>query len=153
MYSKDEASRIKQEFWTVFGRYIAPQLSAGGLKINWINYKTGVKHVYFKMLADKNSAAIAIEIVHPDKGIQEVFFEQFAAFKNILENALNETWQWELHGTDEYGKTVSRIYKRLDGVSVFNKNDWPALISFFKPGIIALDAFWEDVKDGFDGLK
>jgi len=153
MYSKDEASQLKQQFWTAFGQYISPHSSAEGLRVNWVNYKTGIKHVYFKMQADKRSASIAIEIAHADPGIQELFFEQFKEYKNILNGALGETWEWQLHATDEYGKTASRIYKQIDGVSIFDKNDWPVLISFFKPRIIALDEFWNDVKYGFDALK
>jgi len=74
MYSKDEASQIKQAFWTTFGQYIAPQLSADGMKVNWVNYKTGIKYLYFKMDADKSLATIGISITHPDPGIQEIFF-------------------------------------------------------------------------------
>lgn len=153
MYSKDEASQLKQQFWTAFGQYISPHLSAEGLRVNWVNYKTGIKHVYFKMQADKRSASIAIEITHSDPGIQELFFEQFKEYKNILNDALGETWEWDPHTTDEFGKTASRISKQIDGVSIFNKNDWPTLISFFKPRIIALDEFWNDVKYGFDALR
>jgi hypothetical protein len=153
LYSKEEASQLKQQFWTAFGQYISPHPSADGLKVNWVNYKTGLKHAFFKMQADKRAASIAIELTHPDPGIQELFFEQFKEFKNILNAALDETWEWELHAKDESGKTISRIYKQIDGVSIFNKNDWPALISFFKPRIIALDEFWNDVRDGFDALK
>jgi len=153
MYSKEQASQIKQSFWTTFGQYIAPQLSAEGTKINWVNYKTGIKHVNFRMQAESRMASIGIEITHPDAGIQELFFEQFKELKLVLVGALNEDWEWELHGHDEYGKTVSRIYYQLNNVSIFNKNDWPALISFFKPRIIALDEFWSDAKYSFDALK
>jgi len=131
MYSKEEASQLKQQFWTVFGQYISPHPSAEGLKVNWVNYKTGIKHVHFKMEADKRGASIAIELTHPEPGIQELFFEQFKEYRNILNTTLGETWHWELHSKDEYGKTISRIYKQLHGVSIFNKNDWPALITFF----------------------
>jgi hypothetical protein len=153
LYSKEEASQLKQAFWTTFGQYIAPQLSAEGLRVNWVNYKTGIKHVFFKMQADKRSASIAIEITHPDPGIQELFFEQFLEYKNILTSYQNEAWEWELHTSDEYGKTISRIYKQIDGINIFNKADWPELISFFKPRIIALDEFWGDAKYGFEALK
>lgn len=153
MYSKDQASQIRQSFWTTFGQYISPQPSAEGLKINWVNYKTGIKHVNFRMQAESRMASIGIEIAHPDAGIQELFFEQFKELKLILANALHEDWEWELHGRDEYGKTVSRIYKQLNNVSIFNRNDWPALISFFKPRIIALDEFWSDARYSFDALK
>jgi hypothetical protein len=153
MYSKDEASQLKQSFWTTFGQYIAPQLSADGLKVNWVNYKTGIKHLYFRMEADKRSASIAIVITHPDAGIQELFFEQFKELKNLLHSSLQEDWDWQLHSIDDSGKTISRIFMQIDGVSIFNKSDWPVLISFFKPRIIALDEFWSDAKYAFDALK
>jgi hypothetical protein len=152
MYSKDEASQLKQAFWTTFGQYIAPQPSTDGLKINWVNYKTGIKYLHFRMEAGKRSASIAIEITHPDAGIQELFFEQFKELKNMLRFCLQEDWEWQLHNTDN-GKTISRIFKQINDVSIFNKNDWPALISFFKPRIIALDEFWSDAKYAFDSLK
>lgn len=153
MYSKDQVSQLKQEFWTAFGQYIAPQLSAEGLRINWINYKTGIKHLFFKMQADKRQATIAIEITHPDAGMQELVFEQFKEFKKLLEVQLQEEWDWELAAVDEYGKRISRIYKVLPDVSIFKKEDWPALISFFKPRMIALDEFWIDAQHSFDVFK
>lgn len=132
---------------------MAPVLSSEGLRTNWVNYKTGLKHVYFKMQADKKSASIAIELNHPDAGIQELFFEQFTELKQMLQEALGEVWEWDLHTADENGKTVSRIYKEIRGVSVFNQDDWPELISFFKPRIIALDEFWNNAMYSFDDLK
>ncbi len=153
MYSKDQASQLKQTFWTSFGQYIAPQLSAEGMKINWINYKTGIRHLHFKMEASKRTAFISIEISHPEQGIQGLIFEQFIAFKRIMEDLLGEEWDWHLHVPDENGKIISRIEKRLDGVSIFKKEDWPALISFFKPRIIALDEFWSSAQYSFDLFK
>jgi hypothetical protein len=153
LYSKDEASQLKQAFWTTFGQYIAPQLSAEGLKINWVNYKTGIKQLYFKMEAGKRSASIAIEITHPDPGIQELFFEQFNELKTMLHSQLGEDWDWQLHTADDNGKTITRIFRQINGVSIYNKNDWPALISFFKPRITTLDEFWSDAKYAFDSLK
>ena len=45
---------------------------------------------------------------------------------------------------------VSRVFISLDTINIFNPDDWPVLISFLKPRIIALDKFWDLVKDGFD---
>jgi hypothetical protein len=105
------------------------------------------------MKADKKTASIGIEMVQPDAGIQELFFEQFTALKLLLHGAMGEEWSWVLHDQDENGKTVSRIYQQISGVNVFNREDWPALISFFKPRIIALDAFWTDAQYSFEELK
>jgi hypothetical protein len=153
MYTREQASKLKQAFWTAFGQYMSPVLSAEGLPTNWINYKTGLKHVYFRMQAEKKTASIGIELTHPDPEIQQMFFEQFQDLRALLHEAVGEEWTWDLHTAYEYGKEVSRIHTQLDGVSVFNQEDWPTLISFFKPRIIALDAFWSDAQYSFDALR
>ncbi len=73
VYSKEQASQLRQAFWTALGQYLAPIPSAEGQKVNWVNYKTGIKHVYFRMQADHKKASISIEITHPDVGVQELF--------------------------------------------------------------------------------
>src|SRR6478735_12480860 len=118
MYSKEQASQLKQAFWTAFGQYMGPILSAEGLRTNWINYKTGVKHIFFRMQADNKKAGIAIEIAHPDPELQQLFFEQFETYKTMLHSALGEEWQWQLHATDDFGKTISRICTDLSPVSI-----------------------------------
>lgn len=153
MYSREEASQIRQSFWTTFGQYISPQLSSDGLKINWVNYKTGVRNVFFRMDAENRSASISILINHPDTGIQELFYEQFVELKNVFDSYFDEEWTWAPLQYDMSGRMISRIYKEIKEVSIFNKNDWPALISFFKPRIIALDDFWSVAKYNFDALK
>lgn len=153
MYAKHEAAQLKKEFWTSFGQYMKPVPSAEGETINWINYKTGEKNISFKMHADNKTAVIAIELNHSDAEIQQLYFEQFRQMENLLQEYLNEEWNWELHFVTLEGKILSRIFKTLPDVSVYNKNNWPDLISFFKPRIIALDGFWSGAKYAFELLR
>lgn len=150
MYSRQEASKLRHEFWTVFGQYMSPVLNAEGEKINWINYKTGEKGIAFKLHADSKRSVVAIEISHKDPEIQQIIFDQFVQFKSLLVNATKEEWTWQLHTHDENGKMISRIFIEKNGISIFKREDWPELISFFKPLILALDAFWSDVKYAFE---
>ncbi|MBF9222964.1 DUF4268 domain-containing protein [Hymenobacter ruricola] len=153
MYSKAEATQLRQAFWTAFGQYMAPVPSAEGETTNWINYKTGIKHLYFRMQADNRRAYVAIEMNHPDAGIRELFFEQFRELKTVLHETLGEEWVWDPDMIDAQGLPLSCIYTDLSPVNVFNRDDWPKLISFFKPRIIALDAFWADAQYTFEALK
>lgn len=153
MYTRQQAAQLRQQFWTTFGRYMSPVLSEEGEPINWINYKTGEKGIRFQMQADNKKATIAIEITVADKEIQQIYFEQFLQLKSIFNDIVKEEWQWVLHSTNEQGKIVSKIYNELQDVSIFKKEDWPALISFFKQHIIALDAFWSNVKYSFEALR
>jgi hypothetical protein len=149
MYSKQQASQPRQEFWTAFGKYMQPVLSAEGEKINWVNYKTGVKHIFFRMQANKG-ALIAIELSYPNPGDRRAQFNKFLQLKTLFTTTMQEDWIWQQDTQDENGKITSRVSRELAGVNIFNKADWPALISFFKPRIIALDAFWSMVKPGFE---
>jgi len=153
MYSKQEAAQLKQEFWTAFGQYMKPILSTEDERINWINYKTGENNIYFRMHADNKKASIAIEITHKDPGLQALYFEQFEQLKTLLYDALQEEWNWLLHTSDEHGKCISRIYTETGNVNILDKNDWPQLISFFKPRIIALDEFWSSAKHVFESIR
>lgn len=152
MFSRQEASQLRKEFWTVFGQYMKPVPGFEGEKVNWLNYKTGEKDILFKMEAENKMASVSIELVHSDLEIQQLYYEQFVQLKNMFENIVGKSWTWSLHTTNQNGKVTSRIFSELGGVSVFNKADWPALISFFKPRIIALDEFWSNAKYGFEGL-
>jgi hypothetical protein len=127
-----------------------PVRDAQGNKINWPNYRTGVKHIYFRMKAEQEFASIGIEIAHKDEELQELYFMQFKELKNLLKNTLEEEWDWKLHGVNEVGQPVSKIEKVLPGVNVMEESDWPDIISFLKPRIIALDEFWDNVKPGFE---
>jgi len=153
VYSREEVKQLKELFWTKFGQFMSLHLSADEDKVNWINYKTGIKHLYFKMDADKRQAKIAILWSQPDTGIRDLMAEQFLQYKAMLHDLLGEEWEWDLNGADEYGKPIAQIYKTLDGYSVFKESDWAELISFFKPRMIALDEFWSSAKYAFDIFK
>jgi hypothetical protein len=148
MYSKEQISKLKTQFWTNFGQYMKPVPSASGLPVNWINYKTGIRHIHFKMDADDTSAVIAIEISHPQEEERLQYYNQFVSLKKIL-TTTTFNWQWnETFQTNH--KTISSISQQLDNVNILDQSDWPSIISFLKPRIIALDAFWNMVKDGFE---
>ncbi len=119
------------------------------MAVNWLNYKTGIRQLYFRMDAGKKQASVAIEMRHSDKDEQEEVFEKFKALKTMFDEIAGDDWDWELHSIDEDGKTVSRIITRLEGVNIFNEADWPSIISFLKPRLLALDQFWHLAKDHF----
>ena len=104
------------------------------------------------MEVDNKKASIAIQLSHPDPDIRHLIFDQFEEFKLMFTNTVGEEWDWIRDFTDEYGKTISQISLSLTDVSIFNQQHWPKLISFFKPRIIALDDFWDNVKPVFEDL-
>ncbi len=153
MFSKSESAQLKKEFWTTLGRLLKPHPSSEGAKINWINYDTQVKHIYFRMVANNKTATISIEITHKDEDLQALFFEQFEQLRAYLHSILEEEWIWEKEHYNEYGIRSARIYTVLDGKNYFIKDNWPGLFEFFKLNIIKLDEFWSDAKETFIELS
>jgi hypothetical protein len=153
MYSRSEAAQLKHEFWIAFGRYLSLHLNSEGRKINWVNYHTGYKYLYFRLEAGKKSASVSIQITHPDALTRELYYDRFLSFRSIIQTNLNEEWIWDNDYKDEHGKIVSKIYTEIENVSVYDKATWPEIISFLKPRIIILDEIWNDISDAFEDLR
>src|SRR6476619_3094624 len=132
---------------------MSPVLSAEGEKINWINYRTGEKDIVFRMEADNRKGVISIDLTHRDEGVRHLYLEQFRELKMLLEAQTEEAWIWKERDEDSSGRPCARIAAFIENVSIFKKEDWPALISFFKPRIMALDAFWSDARHAFEALR
>ena len=150
MYTKAEASYIRQKFWTSFGMYMAPVPSATLEKVNWVNYKTGVKGISFKMDADKDSATVRIEIFLKDTMLQHQYFEIFNSFAAEFKKAAGQGWGFQKDLFQDNKGNVSLINIELKNVNVFKESDWPTIISFLKQHIVGLDNFWALYKPAFE---
>lgn len=153
MFSKEEASRLRQQFWTTFGQYLKPLPSADGLRVNWMNYKTGHRQLFFRMDASRDGAFIGIMMAQKDRTLQSLYYEQFLDLRTPLEAELGEQWQWETDYLLQTGQQVHVIYHKLDNVNIYRQADWPNFIQFFKPRIIALDSFWSMAQGVFLELQ
>ncbi len=149
MYNRNEMSKVRQYFWTSFGRYMLPVQPAGDEKVNWINYKTGVKEISFKMSAERDAAGLSIQITG-DKLQREKHYKRMLQFKQVFESSVQGKWIWLKEKPDENGRIMAVIETILPGVNVYDKNDWPAIISFLKSMITELDKFWTSVEDFFE---
>ena len=152
MYSKAEASFITQKFWTSFGIYMSPVPSATFEKVNWVNYKTGIKGIIFKVDADKNTASVTVEIFLKDTMLQHQYFEIFNNFASELQNIGVNKWAFQKDYFQENKGFVSLIAVELKNVNVFKEDDWPTMISFLKQYMLGLDKFWASYKPAFELL-
>ncbi len=149
MYTQQQASKLRRDFWTNFGQYMRPLPGADGENKNWLNYKTGIKHLYFRMDADQYHVAIAIEVRNPDSVQREELYNKLQALSSIFTETAGNDWKWEKTVLDQNGQAISRISQVIVDVNVYNKTDWPAIISFLKPKMLDLDRFWDLVKESF----
>jgi len=153
MYSKEEKKELKINFWTELNDKLSEAGKAKGRNLEWMNYPTNIKRLFFRMEADETTAKMCIDLQFLSKGIREIYFLQFQEF----ENKLKETFTADVHFLPEYehwnGKTISRIYCELPNVNINNTEDWKKIQDFLMQNFLNLDAFWEEFNAIFYALK
>lgn len=153
MYSKEEKKELKVGFWTELNDKLTETGKAKGRNLEWMNYPTNIKRLFFRMEADETSARICIDLQFVSKGIREIYYLQFQE----LENKLKETFTTDVKFVPDYehwnGKTISRIYCELNDVNVNNTEDWKKTHDFLTENFLNLDTFWEEFNAIFYALK
>tara|TARA_B110000211_G_C13966714_1_gene503112 strand:- start:111 stop:572 length:462 start_codon:yes stop_codon:yes gene_type:complete len=152
MWSKEEARKKRVRFFTNFGIYMKKHAELSENKIRWVNYRTGVSAVRFKIEADNKKTCVAIDIIHPDEGVMQLFYEQFQEFKTMLQSDMDEL-TWEEAHYNATGQMNMRIFTEMDTLSMNNEEHWGDLFRFYEKNMLALHEFWENSKDIFIDLE
>lgn len=153
MYGKEEAYELRKLFWTSFGKFMKKNRSADYSKVNWMNYKTGVKDLYFRLEADKRTARICVDLQMNDEDIREIYYSQFKEVKTVFQDMTSAEWHWQEEYTNEYNVTLSRVSIEIDKVNMYDKNTWQTIFDFYKKYLIGMDEFWVEFKDLFKQLE
>lgn len=153
MYSKEEKKNLKIEFWDTLNETLSAKGKSKGRNLEWMNYPTQLKPLFFRMEADESAARMCIDVQFMNDGIREVYFEQFQEFENILKKSLGEDLKFVKDYEHWNGKTISRIYTELPNVNIFDKNDWEKMQSFLVEKFLLVDEFWLEFCEVFYALK
>lgn len=142
MFSKEESRRLKQEFWTSFGKSFPRK---------WILYNTKLKGFSFKFHFDNKSALVALDL-EDDLEYRIKYWEKLLALKSILQDEFLPDAIYEEEYILENYKEISRIYVPLEQkVSIHNKNSWRDVMEFFNENMGLFEAFFEEYKDIIEG--
>lgn len=141
MFSKEESRKIRQEFWTSFGKSFPRK---------WLLYNTKIKGFSFKFHFDTKTALVALDI-ETDLENRIRLWEKLIAFRSILKSEFLPEVIFEEAYVLENGKEISRVYVKLDDkVSIHNKNTWSNTMTFFNETMIKFETFFEAYKETFD---
>lgn len=139
MFSKEESVKMRQEFWTSFGKAFPKK---------WILYNTKIKGFTFKFHFDTKKARVLLEI-EGDLAHRVLYFEKMQSLQDILEN---EYWQDAIYDDSfvlDNGKEISCIYVEKQGVCIHNKNTWQETMEFLNDKMQKLEDFWQEYEDFF----
>jgi hypothetical protein len=124
MFSKEEATLLRKEFWISFGKSFPRK---------WLLYNTEIKGFSF--------------IENPDELINLLYYDQMLSLKVLLESEIPEIIfnnEYEL----ESGKVIHRIYIPFEGkFSIHNKNTWRDCFEFFVATMPKFEDFYHEYED------
>lgn len=135
MYSKEEAQRLKREFWIDF---------AAKYPRKWMLYDTKIKDFSFKFYVDNKKAQVLIDIENRSDDKRIAYFEKLESLKNILEEEFVKDLVFEKNFVLENGKSISRIWIEKLDVSVSNRKYWDSIFYFFNEKMNALENFYKE---------
>jgi hypothetical protein len=144
MYSKEEAQRLKREFWIDF---------AENYPRKWILYDTKIKDFSFKFYVDNKKAQVLIDIEHRNDEKRIIYFEKLESLKSVLEDDFLKDLVFEKNCVLENGKSISRIWVEKTNISVSNKNHWNEIFDFFYEKMNALEMFFFEYGDYIRDLE
>lgn len=144
MYSKEEAQRIKKEFWTAF---------AEAYPKKWLLYDTKIKDVAFKFYIDNKKAQVLLDIEPKDEEKRKIYFEKIESLKTILTEEFLPEAILERNFYLENGKVISRIWIEKSGVSLNNRNYWAEIFDFFSETMTQFEYFFYEYEDYIKDLE
>ena len=139
MFSKEESTSLRKEFWTCFGKSFPRK---------WVLYNTKIKGLSFKFVANRKNAMICLDIENPDKMANKILFEKILSLQTILK----EDYLSEVIFEDSYRleneKIIHRIYiNHKDKFSIYNKNTWSSCYNFYVEVMPKFELFFLEYKD------
>lgn len=139
MFSKEESAKMRQEFWTSFGKSFPRK---------WILYQTKIKGLSFKFNFDTKKAMVLMEI----EGNLEhriKYFEKIQSLQDILERDYLPKVVYAESYELENGKEVSCIFVEKKGVCIHNRETWQKAMLFLNENMIKMEDFWGEYEDFF----
>ncbi len=144
MFSKEEAQRLKREFWIAFAEEFPRK---------WLLYNTKIKDLSFKFYVDNKKAQVQLEIEPKDEEKRKIYYEKIESLKTILLEDYLPDAVFERNLYLENGKAVSRIWVEKLNVSCNNKNTWQEIFEFFNENMSQFELFFYEHEDYIKDLE
>ncbi|WP_430401115.1 DUF4268 domain-containing protein [Flavobacterium sp.] len=144
MFSKEEAQKLKKEFWTAF---------AASNSRKWILYNTKIKDFTFKFYVDNKKAQVLLDIEPKDDKNRIIYYEKVESLKDLLlqDYLPDAIFERDFHLST--GKVISRIWVEKTGLSMNNKNHWPEIFDFFSEKMEAFEYFFFEHEEYIKNLE
>ena len=147
MLSKEAQKEWNIRFWNGFKNEMKAFNSSNGRRINWLTYPTDIKHMYLRMVCEKDGVALHFDSQFSDQGIRDIVWEQLEELMSLINVQMNYPSIWSRGLQTKEGLVIDRISWKLDNVNYHNEEEWPIIYDFLKNRIVEFDKFHQEFKD------
>jgi hypothetical protein len=147
MLSKEEEKQLRLEFWSEFDNFSIRKKKKLHKPLKWIMNNTGIKQLKLKFDFDEKRAIVGMDVETRNLDKRIDVYGKLEQLKNVFETAMHQPLTWELEYTLPTGKSISRTFLELPDVSIYNKEDWPAVMDFFYKNMAILEKVFEKNRD------
>jgi hypothetical protein len=147
MLTKQEDKQLRIEFWNEFEKYSSRMKRKRNLKGKWIMNETGIRQMKLKFDLTANVASVGIDVQTRNLDKRIDLFGKLERLKSIFEKKLGQSLFWELEHTLPTGISISRVCLKLEGVSMYNKEDWPGIFDFFYRNMTVIEELFVEYRD------
>ena len=138
MYSREESKKVRQAFWTSFGRNYPRK---------WLLYNTRIKDLSLKFTFTRRIAEVSIDLDATDEIMRQYYFEKLQSLQTILKEEFLPDAAFAKEYELENGKIISRIYVTKEGVNIHNMKQWPEVQNWLAEKMNALEIFFLEYRD------
>ncbi len=138
MYSREESKKIREAFWTGFGKHYPRK---------WLLYNTRIKGLSLRFSFTRKAAAVSLDLECNDELMRDYYWEKLVSLRNILLEEYLPGAVYEPHYTLENAKVISRIYIEKAGVNIHNQKDWAGVQQRLYEHMEKLEGFFKTYRD------
>ena len=147
MLSAEESKKMRIEFWDTFEKFSARKRLRRRKPAKWIMNETGMSQLKLKFHFDEHVAiaGIDVETRNLDKRID--IFGKLERLTAKLEKAMGEPLIFEPDYILPTGKSISRMYLKMDNVNIYSRDDWEKVMQFLFEKMIVIEKIFIEFKD------
>ncbi len=148
MYSKEEAKKLRVDFWEMFGKRCEVHPELKFRKKKWILHRTKIKDVALRFDINRTDAKVILELGSRSEKLRFKAYEFLERYKALLENDFENGLIWEFyHEREDSGKEICRIYVQLPNVDLHRQNQWPDIFNFYIENMLKLENNFLEIRD------
>jgi len=109
--------------------------------------KISIKSTQLKFYADHNKALVLFQIDNKSDEKRLEIYSYFYAFRKLWDIEAGEGLIWEENYNGIDNSILSAVYFELRGVSIYKKEDYEKIYSFFATKMIVLEDIYLEYKE------